>query len=125
LRRYNTVSGLSAEVPRDLLQRELWCSSPGSAAWLAKVGRHARSVATASVLGHLLGLGDRHLDNILVDFESGEVVHIDYNIAFDRGLTLGVPELVPFRLTPVMVAVGPGAHCSPRHPTYVRHSPLE
>ena len=86
----------------------MWCSSPGSAAWLAKVTAHARSVAAASVMGHLLGLGDRHLDNVLVDLRSGEVVHIDYNIAFDRGLTLPVPELVPFRLTPVMVAaLGP------------------
>jgi PI-3-kinase-related kinase SMG-1 len=108
----DTVSGLSAEVPRDLLQRELWCSSPSSAAWLTKVTAHARSVATASVLGHLLGLGDRHLDNVLVDLGTGEVVHIDYNIAFDRGLTLPVPELVPFRLTPMMVAaLGPtGTH---------------
>ena len=56
----------------DLLQRELWCSSPGGAAWLGKVTTHARSVATASMLGHVLGLGDRHLDNVLVDLRSGE-----------------------------------------------------
>mmetsp|Transcript_14607 Transcript_14607/g.35268 ORF Transcript_14607/g.35268 Transcript_14607/m.35268 type:complete len:316 (-) Transcript_14607:2534-3481(-) len=99
----DTVSGLSSEAPRDLLQRELWCSSPGGAAWLGKVTTHARSVATAFMFGHLLGLGDRRLDNVLVDY-----MRIDYNIAYNRGLTLGVPELVPFRLTPVMVAaLGP------------------
>lgn len=53
-------------------------------------------------LGYLLGLGDRHLDNILLDTRSGEVVHIDYNIIFDRGLQLRVPEIVPFRLTPML-----------------------
>ena len=52
-------------------------------------------------MGYLLGLGDRHLDNILLDTRSGEVVHIDYNIIFDRGLQLRVPEIVPFRLTPM------------------------
>ena len=46
---------LAAEIPRDLLRRELWCGAPTSAAWLRKVSAHARSVATASVLGHLLG----------------------------------------------------------------------
>lgn len=33
-----------------------------------------------SIVGYIIGLGDRHLDNILIDFESGEVVHIDYSI---------------------------------------------
>ena len=60
------------------------------------------------MFGHLIGLGDRHLDNVLVDLATGDVVHIDYNVAFDRGLTLPVPERVPFRLTPSMVhALGP------------------
>lgn len=50
-------------------------------------------------VGYMLGLGDRHLDNILLDLQSGEVVHIDFNLAFDKGLQLRVPEIVPFRLT--------------------------
>jgi phosphatidylinositol kinase/protein kinase (PI-3 family) len=28
----------------------------------------------SSVLGFILGLGDRHLDNILMDFSTGEVL---------------------------------------------------
>ena len=35
------------------------------------------------MLGYIIGLGDRHLDNILLDHESGEIVHIDYNICFE------------------------------------------
>lgn len=50
-------------------------------------------------MGYLLGLGDRHLDNILLDKHTGRVVHIDYNIVFDMGQQLRVPEIVPFRLT--------------------------
>lgn len=50
-------------------------------------------------MGYLLGLGDRHLDNILLDKHTGSVVHIDYNIVFDMGQQLRVPEIVPFRLT--------------------------
>jgi PI-3-kinase-related kinase SMG-1 len=57
-----------------------------------------------SMVGHILGLGDRHLDNILVDFCSGDIVHIDYNVCFDKGQRLKVPEIVPFRLTQMLEA---------------------
>lgn len=53
-------------------------------------------------VGHLMGLGDRHLDNILLNKHTGRVVHIDYNIIFDKGRQLHVPEIVPFRLTPML-----------------------
>lgn len=56
------------------------------------------------MIGHILGLGDRHLDNILVDFCSGDIVHIDYNVCFDKGHRLKIPEIVPFRLTQTMEA---------------------
>lgn len=46
-----------------------------------------------------LGLGDRHSQNILLDTNSGEIVHIDLGVAFDQGKALPIPELVPFRLT--------------------------
>ncbi len=39
----------------------------------------------------------RHLENILIDKASGELVHIDFNVCFEKGLQLRVPELVPFR----------------------------
>lgn len=54
------------------------------------------------MVGHILGLGDRHLDNILMDFCSGDVVHIDYNVCFDKGRRLKIPEIVPFRLTQII-----------------------
>lgn len=53
-------------------------------------------------VGYMLGLGDRHLDNLLLDKHTGRVVHIDYNIVFDKGQQLRVPEIVPFRLTHTM-----------------------
>jgi hypothetical protein len=72
--------------------------------WWSKTQTYARSVAVMSMVGYVLGLGDRHLDNILVDYSSGEVVHIDYNVCFEKGLRLRVPELVPFRMTQSMQA---------------------
>ena len=65
---------------------------------------YANSVAATSVVGFVVGLGDRHPNNILLDLTSGEVIHIDYGICFDAGRFLKVPEIVPFRLTRDMVA---------------------
>lgn len=66
--------------------------------------RFSGSVAVMSMVGHILGLGDRHLDNILIDFVTGDVVHIDYNVCFDKGKRLKIPEIVPFRLTQTIEA---------------------
>jgi ataxia telangiectasia mutated family protein len=67
--------------------------------WFEKRLAYTRSTAAISILGHVLGLGDRHCHNILLDEHSGEVVHIDLGIAFEAGRVLPVPEVVPFRLT--------------------------
>lgn len=52
--------------------------------WFAMRLKYTRSVATTSIVGHILGLGDRHTSNILLDNSTGEVVHIDLGIAFDQ-----------------------------------------
>lgn len=46
---------------------------------------YARSTAVMSMVGYIIGLGDRHLDNVLIDMTTGEVVHIDYNVCFEKG----------------------------------------
>ncbi|KAM2903393.1 hypothetical protein COP2_003214 [Malus domestica] len=95
---------LMKETPRQLLHQELWCASEGFKAFSSKQKRFSGSVAAMSMVGHILGLGDRHLDNILMDFCSGDVVHIDYNVCFDKGQRLKIPEIVPFRLTQTIEA---------------------
>ncbi|KXJ94255.1 phosphatidylinositol 3 [Microdochium bolleyi] len=67
--------------------------------WFAKRTAYTRTTAAISILGHVLGLGDRHGHNILLDSKTGEVVHIDLGVAFEMGRVLPVPELVPFRMT--------------------------
>jgi ataxia telangiectasia mutated family protein len=60
---------------------------------------YTRSVAVNSMVGYVLGLGDRHVHNILIDNRTAELIHIDLGIAFNQGQLLPTPEVVPFRLT--------------------------
>jgi len=67
--------------------------------WLEHRDAYTRSVAANAMVGHVLGIGDRHVQNILIDSQTGEQVHIDFGIAFDQGKTLTMPEVIPFRLS--------------------------
>ncbi|CCH46977.1 hypothetical protein BN7_6584 [Wickerhamomyces ciferrii] len=67
--------------------------------WYESRQIYTKGISTNSIVGYMLGLGDRHLNNILIDKETGEPIHIDLGVAFDQGKLLPVPELVPFRLT--------------------------
>lgn len=71
--------------------------------WYESRLAYTRGVATTLMVGHILGLGDRHCNNILIDGATGEPVHIDLGVAFDQGKRLPIPESVPFRLTRDMV----------------------
>jgi PI-3-kinase-related kinase SMG-1 len=96
-----TLQTLCREAPSHLLARELWASAGSAPAWWARSRRLCASAAAGCIVGWLLGLGDRHLDNILLD-RSGELMHIDFSVCLDKGAGLRVPEVVPFRLTPML-----------------------
>ncbi|CAK9032960.1 Serine/threonine-protein kinase Smg1 [Durusdinium trenchii] len=103
-----TFDEMQADSPSDLISRELFLSSLHPGQHFLRQRAYTLSTSFSSILGHLIGLGDRHLDNLLLDLTTGEVVHVDYSICFDRGQRLRVPERVPFRLTRCMVhALGP------------------
>lgn len=76
---------------------------PEPSAWFASRIRYTRSCAVMSMVGTILGLGDRHGENILFEEGNGGTFHVDFNCLFDKGLTFAKPEQVPFRLTHNMV----------------------
>ncbi|XP_066508582.1 serine/threonine-protein kinase ATR-like [Hoplias malabaricus] len=81
---------------------------PDPTSWYNSRSAYCRSTAVMSMVGYILGLGDRHGENILFDSLTGECVHVDFNCLFNKGETFDVPEVVPFRLTQNMVAaMGP------------------
>lgn len=59
-----------------------------------------------SIAHWLLGVGDRHLNNTLISPKTGQVIGIDFGYSFGIGTqVLHIPELVPFRTTPQILAV--------------------
>ncbi|KAE8721412.1 Serine/threonine-protein kinase ATR [Hibiscus syriacus] len=72
-------------------------------AWFRARVAYAHTTAVWSMVGHIVGLGDRHGENIHFYSTTGDCVHVDFSCLFDKGLQLEKPELVPFRLTQNMI----------------------
>ena len=49
-----------------------------------------------------LGLGDRHASNILISLTNGKSIAIDFGYSFGSAFMLDIPELAPFRFTPMI-----------------------
>ena len=91
-------------TPGQDLYRVLWFKSRNSEAWLERRTAYMRSLATSSMAGYILGLGDRHPSNLLLDRKTGEVIHIDFGDCFEIACHRPkFPEKVPFRLTRMLI----------------------
>ncbi|XP_028157289.1 serine/threonine-protein kinase ATR-like [Ostrinia furnacalis] len=79
--------------------------------WYQARSAYIRTTAVMSMVGYILGLGDRHGENISFDSTNGDTVHVDFNCLFNKGESFDWPERVPFRLTHNMeAAMGPLKH---------------
>jgi FKBP12-rapamycin complex-associated protein len=82
------------------LYRILWLRSMNSEHWLERRTTFTRSLAVNSIVGYILGLGDRHPSNLMLQRKTGEVVHIDFGDCFEVSMLRDeYPEKIPFRLT--------------------------
>lgn len=82
------------------LYRVLWLKSKSSEAWLERRTNYTRSLGVMSMVGYILGLGDRHPSNLMLDKHTGKIIHIDFGDCFEVAMHREkYPERVPFRLT--------------------------
>jgi phosphatidylinositol kinase/protein kinase (PI-3 family) len=95
--------------PISALREAMWACASTSERWLRFQVTFTESLAVMSMVGHVIGLGDRHLDNIMLDCATGTVVHIDFGMALESARLRGANrETVAFRATPLLsVACGP------------------
>ncbi len=69
-------------------------SFPDPQTWfLARLG-YTHTTAAMSMVGYLLGLGDRHAENVMFDASNGDTVHVDLNCLFNKGDELNIPEVM-------------------------------
>uniref|UniRef100_A0A8B9FQK3 DNA-dependent protein kinase catalytic subunit n=1 Tax=Amazona collaria TaxID=241587 RepID=A0A8B9FQK3_9PSIT len=89
-----------SSVPEDLLRRAFVKMSTSPEAFLSLRSHFASSHALICISHWILGIGDRHLSNFMINKETGGMVGIDFGYAFGSATQfLPVPELMPFRLT--------------------------
>lgn len=82
----------------------LWLKSPSSELWFERRNNYTRSLAVMSMVGYILGLGDRHPSNLMLDRMSGKILHIDFGDCFEVAMTREkFPEKIPFRLTRMLI----------------------
>ena len=88
----------------DDLHRILWFRSETSESWLQRRLSYTRSLAVMSMVGYVLGLGDRHPSNLMLHRDTGKILHIDFGDCFEVAMHRDkFPETVPFRLTRMLV----------------------
>lgn len=88
----------------DDLAKILWYKSPSSEVWFDRRTNYTRSLAVMSMVGYILGLGDRHPSNLMLDRMSGKIIHIDFGDCFEVAMTREkFPEKIPFRLTRMLI----------------------
>ena len=86
------------------LYKILWKKSQNSETWLDRRTNYSRSLAVMSMVGYILGLGDRHPSNLMLDRKSGKILHIDFGDCFEVAMKRErFPERVPFRLTRMLI----------------------
>ncbi|KAG2328392.1 hypothetical protein Bca52824_011120 [Brassica carinata] len=88
----------------NLLTSSSLVKSRSSEVWLERRTNYTRSLAVMSMVGYILGLGDRHPSNLMLDRYSGKILHIDFGDCFEASMNREkFPEKVPFRLTRMLV----------------------
>lgn len=86
------------------LDKVLWLKSPNSEVWLDRRTNYTRSLAVMSMVGYILGLGDRHPSNLMLDRHTGKITHIDFGDCFEVAMHREkYPEKIPFRLTRMLI----------------------
>jgi len=105
IQRFETMREVENICDNGDLRKVMWLKSSSSDTWLERVTHFSRSAGLMSIIGYVLGLGDRHPSNIMIDRNTGDVVHIDFGDCFEIASSrILFPELIPFRLTRMMIS---------------------
>ena len=91
---------LVGQLDWDCFRKTFVMLSPSLDCFVSLRRNFIASYATMCIIHWVTGVGDRHLENMLIEVKTGKCYGIDFGMAFGAGIDQLIPELVPFRLTP-------------------------
>ena len=126
IQKMQVIESIFHEVPDTDIANAFWLKAPSAEDWLKRTNTFAISVGITSIVGYIIGLGDRHPSNLLIDRNTGKAIHIDFGDSFEKAmLRKFLPEVVPFRLTRMMIkAFGPSGYDGLFRSSFVKMSGL-
>lgn len=103
VRRKELLRYAMSSTPDDELRQIMWARNDTCEQWLGYRSTYGLTLAAMSIVGYVLGLGDRHLNNLMLA-DNGTVVHIDFGDCFEVAMHRAqYAEKVPFRLTRILI----------------------
>jgi phosphatidylinositol kinase/protein kinase (PI-3 family) len=104
IQKMQIIESIFQIVPDSDIADFFWLRAETAESWLKQTNTFAISTGMTSIVGYIIGLGDRHPSNMLIDQLSGSVIHIDFGDCFEKAAKRQLmPEVVPFRLTRMMI----------------------
>lgn len=104
IQKMQILDKLNETIPDTDIANFFRLKAENAESWLKLTRTFAISTAMNSIIGYVIGLGDRHPGNLLINRYTGKVIHIDFGDCFERAAKRKLlPEVVPFRLTRMMV----------------------
>ncbi|KAA6374952.1 MAG: putative Serine/threonine-protein kinase tor2 [Streblomastix strix] len=104
IQRLDVLNHVASVTPgRDLFDI-LWLESETTDQWFERRRNFTQTNAVMSMVGHILGLGDRHPSNLMLERGTARVGHIDFGDCFEVAKDReNFAESVLFRLTRMMI----------------------
>lgn len=103
IQKMQIIQKIFRQVPDTDIANFFWLGAKDSEMWIRQTNTFAISCGMTSIVGYIIGLGDRHPSNLLIDHSTGKVIHIDFGDCFEKAAKRKfLAEVVPFRLTRMM-----------------------
>lgn len=97
------MSKCENQLPYGLLRFALERLAKNYDSFLHIKNQFINNYSAICLITYIFGIGDRHLENFLIQTSTGSIVMIDFGYSFGASVELPIPELIPFRLTKTFI----------------------
>ena len=105
IHRLECIKNIMKETSANDLRDMMWLKAQDAESWIRHTFNFSKTSAVMSIVGYIIGLGDRHPANIMIQRSTGRVIHIDFGDYFEVSKERKyLAEKIPFRLTRMMIA---------------------